>query len=95
MTSPSASARATIAAFADAAGDGGAGVWTVGRMISINLGAARTVGLVYAIGKADLAWQPDGRNAIEVKVELIGEVRDRQGMPLPVFDRGITVYPHI
>ena len=28
--------------------------WTVGSMISINLGAARTVGLVYAIGKADL-----------------------------------------
>ena len=50
-------ARATIAAYADSDGDAPTSLWTVGRMISINLGAARTVGLVYAIGKADLSWQ--------------------------------------
>ena len=87
-------ARATIAAFADA-GEGASGLWTVGRMISINLGVARTVGLVYSIGKADLAWNAEGHNAIEVSVELIGEVRDREPPAKPVFDRGITVYPHI
>ena len=47
-------------------------------MISINLGGARTVGLVYAIGKADLAWNQGEQNAIEVSVELVGEVRDRE-----------------
>ena len=88
-------ARATIAAFADSQIDAPASLWTVGRMISINLGVARTVGLVYAIGKADLAWDDTQDNAIEVSVELIGEVRDREGTGVPLFDRGITVYPHI
>jgi hypothetical protein len=64
-------------------------------MISINLGPVRTVGLVYAISKAELAWRPDEQNAIEVSLELVGEVRDREALALPVFDRGITVYPHI
>ena len=71
-------ARATIAAFADTEDGTVTGLWTVGRMISINLGSARTVGLVYAIGKADLAWNQDEQNAIEVSVELVGEVRDRE-----------------
>src|SRR5687768_8790523 len=84
-------ARATIAAFADTEEGSVTGLWTVGRMISINLGGARTVGLVYAIGKADLAWDQSGQNAIEVSVELIGEVRDREPPAMPVFDRGITI----
>ena len=88
-------ARATVAAFADSEVGAPASLWTVGRMISINLGEARTVGLVYAIGKADLSWNQGELNAIEVSVELIGEVRDRDGSGVPVFDRGITVYPHI
>src|SRR5690606_3833156 len=46
-------------------------------------------------GKADLAWNQGGRNPIEVSVELVGEVRDRQAPLPPVFDRGITSYPHV
>jgi len=88
-------ARATIAAFADTEEGAVTAHWTVGRMISINLGAARTVGLVYSISKSDLAWSEGAQNAIEVSVELIGEVRDREEHQLPVFDRGITTYPHI
>ncbi len=88
-------ARATISAFAE--GDGGefGRVWTVGKMISISLGAARTVGLVYNISKSDLAWNHSGNNAIEVMVELIGEVRDMPPHGKPTFDRGITSYPYI
>lgn len=86
-------ARATIAAYADTAEGEVTGQWTVGRLISINLGVARTVGLVYEIGKADRFWNHDSQNPIEVSVELIGEVRD--GPDGPVFDRGITIYPHI
>jgi DNA helicase HerA-like ATPase len=86
-------ARATISAFADLDDGTATGIWTVGRMISINLADTRTVGLVYAINRPGHAWKEDERNAIEVCVELIGEVRDVAGKP--VFDRGITVYPHI
>ena len=87
-------ARATIAAFADTQDGEVTGLWTVGRMISINLGAIRTVGLVYGIAKAERLWHPDEQNPIEVSVELVGEVRDNPNGP-PVFDRGITTYPHI
>ncbi|MBZ9978603.1 ATP-binding protein [Mesorhizobium sp. BR-1-1-10] len=89
-------ARATISAYADDADGAITGLWTVGKMISINLGTTRTVGLVYAIGKSDLAWNSDGKNAIEVSIELIGEVRDgAEPGARPIFDRGITIYPHI
>jgi uncharacterized protein len=88
-------ARATIAAFADTGEGTLGGLWAVGRMISINLGVTRTVGLVYAIGRPDRVWDENGRNPIEVSVELIGEVRDGAAGATPVFDRGITVYPHI
>ncbi len=88
-------ARATIAAFAEADEGTLSGLWTVGRIISINLGNARTVGLVYAVGRPDRVWSEEGPNPIEVSVELIGEVRDGPANGAPVFDRGITVYPHI
>ncbi|MEW9804959.1 ATP-binding protein [Mesorhizobium marinum] len=88
-------ARATIAAYADDEDGTVTAQWTVGRMISINLGNTRTVGLVYAIARTDLSWNEDARNAIDVSVELVGEVRDREAPQPPVFDRGITVYPHV
>lgn len=88
-------ARATLAAIADNTGVETQGIWTVGRLISINLGPIRTVGLVYAIGKLNRNWNAEDENAIEVSVELVGEVRNREGGQTPVFDRGITQYPHI
>ena len=89
-------ARATISAFADPPKPGTPAPWTVGKMISINLGTTRTVGLVYAIGKPDGAWDTEGGNHIEVSVELVGEVRDgAEPGAKPVFDRGIANYPHI
>ncbi|TIU53532.1 MAG: DUF87 domain-containing protein [Mesorhizobium sp.] len=89
-------ARATISAYAEDADGTVTGQWTVGKMISINLGTTRTVGLVYEIGKSDRAWSNEGQNPIEVSIELIGEVRDgAEPGAKPVFDRGITAYPHI
>src|SRR5262245_31899339 len=87
-------ARAIIAAHADKEDGSVTGLWTVGKMVSINLTTTRTVGLVYAINKSDRQWTKESRNAIEVSVELIGEVRDDPGNK-PVFDRGITNYPYI
>jgi DNA helicase HerA-like ATPase len=88
-------ARATIAA--EAAGDGGEmnAFWAVGKLISISLPNSRIVALVYAIAKPDRVWNPDGINPIEVMAELLGEIRDIGPGGAPVFDRGITVYPHI
>ncbi len=89
-------ARATISAYADDIEGAVTGLWTVGKMISINLGTSRTVGLVYEIGKSDRAWSNEGQNPIEVNIELIGEVRDgAEPGDRPIFDRGITTYPHI
>jgi DNA helicase HerA-like ATPase len=88
--------RAIISAYADELEGVSTSHWRVGRMISINLGTTRTVGLVYAIGKTDHAWSEAGGNLIEVKVELVGEVRDApEAGQKPTFDRGITNYPHI
>ena len=88
-------ARAIIAAHADHEDGSVTGLWTVGKMVSINLETTRTVGLVYAINKSDLQWATGSRNAIEVSVELIGEVRDHPDNGKPIFDRGITNYPYI
>ena len=88
-------ARATISAFADTQEGSVTGAWTVGKLISINLGVTRPVGLVYNISKADLLWDAEAQNRIEVEIELIGEIRDSEPPVKPVFDRGITRYPHI
>src|SRR5690606_27973876 len=87
-------ARATLSAYASDGTPATQGLWTVGRMVSINLGNIRTVGLVYRIETPVQTWTEDGINQINVHVELIGEVRDNAGGS-PVFDRGITSYPHI
>ena len=88
-------ARARIAAYAHSSDTAIANTWTVGRMISISLVETRAVGLVYEINKADRVWSEDGANAIEVSVELMGEVRDDRRTGKPVFDRGVTAYPHV
>ena len=87
--------RAMLAAYADAEDGTITALWTVGKLISINLGDVRTVGLVYAIDKSDRTWNDNGHNRIEVDVELIGEVRDDPVTGTSKFDRGVTIYPHI
>ena len=87
-------ARAMLAAYATDGSEAMRGLWTVGRMISINLGSIRTVGLVYRIETPVGAWSENEPNPINVHVELVGEVRDTEHGK-PVFDRGITTYPHI
>ncbi|WEX11388.1 DUF87 domain-containing protein [Chelativorans sp. AA-79] len=86
-------ARAVIAARIGKEEASLAGTWTVGKLISINLGAIRTVGLVYAIERPQRRWEEQEDNPLAISVELIGEVRDQEGGS--VFDRGITEYPHV
>ena len=87
--------RAIIAAHAETAEADEWRQWSVGKLISINLGEHRTVGLVYAIEKPNRGRENEDENRIEVSVELVGEVRDPRGLEKPVFDRGITIYPHV
>jgi len=56
--------RAMLAAYADAEDGTITALWTVGKLISINLGDVRTVGLVYAIDKSDRTWNDNGHNRI-------------------------------
>lgn len=86
-------ARATITAFATDTQGEATGQWAVGKMISVNLGETRTVGLVYSIDRPGHSWSETSENTVQVNVELIGEIRDIDRRP--VFDRGITVYPQI
>lgn len=87
-------ARATIAATAPAPSHGGANAWTVGKLVSINLGTSRIVGLVYEMRAMSLAWNESGTNGIAVEVELLGEIIDRDGEAVR-FQNGIGTYPPI
>ena len=87
-------ARAILAAIADGDQSRVSGQWIVGRMISINLGHIRTVGLIHHIEAPVQSWNENGDNPINVHVELVGEICDDKNAK-PVFDRGITTYPHI
>lgn len=69
--------------------------WAIGRLISINLGKSRIVGLIYQLDSADQSWHADGENNIVVRAELQGEVIDGNDPANPVFRRGISSYPHV
>jgi len=69
------------------------GFWSVGRFISISLPESRIVGLVQDV-RVDGGWSAEGDNRMFIQMELVGEVRDIPNRG-PVFDRGITEYPHV
>lgn len=83
--------RATIAASASGGTLDGC---AIGRLLSINLGTSRIVGLVYEMRALDRAWNEAGPNSIAVEVELLGEVVDGESGTAR-FDSGITTYPPI
>ncbi|MGE7469898.1 ATP-binding protein [Bosea sp. NPDC003192] len=86
--------RATIAASASGTASGALDGCAIGRLLSINLGKSRVVGLVYEMRALDLAWNEAGANAVAVEVELLGEVVDGENGTAR-FDSGITAYPPI
>ncbi|AMJ59514.1 ATP-binding protein [Bosea sp. PAMC 26642] len=86
--------RATIASTVSAAGRLGPDTWTIGRMISINLGRTRVVGLVFQMRAVENRWQDDAENAVHVDVELLGEVAESPA-GVTRFQNGISTYPPI
>ncbi|MDP3256890.1 MAG: DUF87 domain-containing protein [Bosea sp. (in: a-proteobacteria)] len=86
--------RATIASTVAGMARLGPESWTVGRMISINLGRTRIVGLVYEMSAVNAVWDEGADNAIHVQVELLGEVTESADGRTS-FQSGISTYPPI
>lgn len=87
--------RVVIRAVADYAREDENSQWAIGRLISINMGNSRIVGLIYQLDAADHNWAANNDNSIVVSAELQGEVFDDNDPENPVFRRGISNYPHV
>lgn len=85
-------ARATVVATVAGPALGPSNIWAIGRLISINLGESRVVGLVYQMRALNPVWDENTPNAIAIEVELLGEVVDRPDGGCR-FQSGITTYP--
>jgi uncharacterized protein len=85
-------ARATISTKASVLEKVSLDAWSIGKLISINLGSSRIVGMVYEMNVQNGNWTDDGSNLLIIEVELVGEVVDNPGGKLS-FRRGIAVYP--
>ncbi|MCA3564252.1 MAG: ATP-binding protein [Methylocystis sp.] len=85
-------ARATISSIAMKVEGAGSDFWSIGKLISINLGSSRIVGMVYEMAVRHEQWDDNKPNLLMVQVELVGEVVDQPDGAL-LFRRGITVYP--
>jgi uncharacterized protein len=85
-------ARATVATAASNAEHVGMDFWSIGRLITINLGQSRIVAMVYQMNVQQGQWEEGKENILLVQVELVGEVVD---MPEGgrQFRRGIANYP--
>ncbi len=75
-------------------GPGAASYWSIGRLISIDVGNKRIVGLVFNVDLVEADWAKDANNVLRIKAELVGEVSDDEH-GRQHFDRGITTYPHL
>ncbi|WP_161139966.1 ATP-binding protein [Propylenella binzhouense] len=65
---------------------------SVGKLLSINAGPVRVIGVIYATAAANQGGQEGEIGPTLVKVELVGQIRDGAK---PVFERGIQHYPPI
>ncbi len=85
-------ARATIATKASNAEHISLDFWSIGRLISINLGQSRIVAMVYEMAVQQGQWEEGKENILLVQVELVGEVVDLAAGGRQ-FRRGIATYP--
>ena len=86
--------KATVSAIAGQDGNGLAELWSVGRLISISVGANRVVALVCSMETAASAWSETDENVMHIEVELVGEIRT--GITGKTeFSAGITQYPYL
>ena len=70
--------------------------WSVGQLISIKVGKNRVVGIACAVEVADQDWDADGKNEVQVTLELVGEIvaATEEGRE-DKFSTGIASYPQM
>ena len=86
--------RAVISSTMKRDGSASEDYWSVGMLLSINVGDLRTIGILYKIDSDGALWDTNEENRINIHVELIGEIKnDNNGKP--AFNGGISVYPHL
>ncbi|MDS7597485.1 helicase HerA domain-containing protein [Agrobacterium tumefaciens] len=87
-------ARATIAADIDPGSTELSQLWSVGRLISIEMGTSRVAALTCSMRTRDEGWSSDGGNTLLIEVDLLGEVyRTEDGSER--FSTGISRYPYL
>ncbi|MGO4439567.1 ATP-binding protein [Rhizobium sp. RAF56] len=86
--------RATIAATAAEGATELTELWSVGRLISINVGGNRIAALVYAMTTNGNVWGEGEDNLFRIEVELLGEVRVKPDGS-EEFSTGISRYPYL
>ena len=85
---------ATIAAVAENGGTDLTELWSVGKLISISVGANRVAAMVYAMNTSNIGWGEEQDNLFRIEVELLGEVRvEPDGRE--EFSSGISAYPYL
>ncbi len=87
-------ARATVVAETEPGTTDVSQLWSVGRLISIEMGTSRVAALVFAMRTGEEYWAPDKPNRLLIEVELVGEVyRTEDGSER--FSTGISRYPYL
>ncbi|MFP1633491.1 ATP-binding protein [Zhengella sp. ZM62] len=86
--------RAVIAADAGKQAAGSEDYWAVGQMISIRVGEARLVGLIFRVDVTGNNWESSTKNVIHIHVELVGQVSTGPDGELQ-FSTGIADYPYM
>jgi hypothetical protein len=71
-----------------------AGLWSVGRLITIAVGNNRVVALTRSMHSTTPLWSNDASNAFQVELELVGEVRQFPDGS-EKFSSGISAYPYL
>jgi len=68
--------------------------WSVGQLISVDVGESRIVGLIFKLTTPNSKWNTDADNPMHVHIELIGEISDND-KGQPNFKSGISNYPYL
>ncbi|WP_421859265.1 ATP-binding protein [Oricola sp.] len=68
--------------------------WSVGQLISIQVGKNRVVGMLYKVDTGLESWHRDEENEIRIYVELVGEITENDRGDVR-FSGGISTYPHL
>lgn len=69
--------------------------WSVGQLISIQVGTSRVVGLSCKVEVNDSEWSVDGANEVHITLELVGEIVAGQNGADDRFSSGIANYPQM